>query len=69
MVQVVRNCVRYVSWKDRKAVCRGLRQIYHSPTAEQAEVQLAALEAAWGERDPSIGPIWRRHWAQVMPAV
>jgi transposase-like protein len=62
-----RNSVRYVSWKDRKAVCRDLRQIYRSASAEQAEAQLGAFEAAWGERYPTIAPIWRRHWAQVIP--
>jgi len=67
MVHMVRNSVRYVCWKDRKAVCRDLRQIYHSASAEQAEAQLGAFEAAWGERYPTIAPIWRRHWAQVIP--
>jgi putative transposase len=67
IVHLVRNSLRYVSWKDRKAVARDLRQIYTAPTVEAAEQALDAFEAAWADRFPVIGRIWRDRWVQVIP--
>ena len=55
IVHQVRNSLKYVSYKDRKAVSGDLKKIYQSPTAEAAELELTAFEAAWGEKFPSIG--------------
>jgi transposase-like protein len=66
IVHMVRQSTKYVSWKDRKAVCRDLKRIYASPTVEAAEQQLEAFEAAWGGQYPSIGPSWRRHWPNLI---
>lgn len=66
IVHMVRHSTKYVSWKDRKAVCRDLKRIYASPTVEAAEQQLEAFEATWGGQYPSIGPSWRRHWPNLI---
>lgn len=67
IVHLVRDSLRYVSWKERKAVARDLRQIYNAPTVEEAEQALVAFEATWAERRPVIGRIWRDRWEQVIP--
>lgn len=36
IVHMVRNAVKYVPWKDYKAVTAGLKQIYQSATEENA---------------------------------
>src|SRR5580704_7382733 len=36
IVHMVRNSLNYVSWQERKAVAADLKQIYHAPTAEEA---------------------------------
>ena len=46
IVHMVRGSLRYVSWKERKAVGRDLRTIYRAPTLEAAEAALAALRSA-----------------------
>lgn len=66
IVHMVRHSTKYVSWKDRKAVCRDLKRIYASPTVEAAEHQLEAFETTWGGQYPSIGPSWRRHWPNLI---
>lgn len=66
LVHMVRHSVRYVGWKDRKAVCADLKRIYTSATETQAERALTAFEAAWDERYPSIGQSWRRHWPNLI---
>lgn len=66
IVHMVRNSVRYVSWKDRKAVCRDLKTVYGSTTVEQAEAALDDFEASWGEKYPTVAPMWRRHWDNLI---
>lgn len=34
---------------------------------QQAEQELAAVETQWNEKYSSIGKIWRRNWAGVVP--
>ena len=67
IVHLVRYSLNYVSWKLRKDVAAGLRAIYTAATADEAERQLDAFEAKWGEAYPSIGQSWRRNWVRVIP--
>src|SRR5690554_656336 len=48
IVHMVRGSLRYVSWKERKAVARDLRTIYQAPTLEAAEGALDAFDERWG---------------------
>ena len=68
IVHLIRASTAFVSHKDRKAVCNGLKPIYQAIDADAAEAALEAFEASeMGKRYPSIGQIWRRAWAQVIP--
>lgn len=67
IVHMVRNSLRFVSWKQRKEVATDLKLIYQSATAEQAEMELTAFEAKWDKTHPTIGMSWRRNWAQIIP--
>ena len=67
IVHLVRYSLNYVSWKLRKAVAADLRAIYTAATVDDAERQLSAFEATWGEAYPSIGKSWRRNWPRVIP--
>jgi putative transposase len=67
IVHMVRNSLRFVSWKERKAVARDLKQIYNAPTIEAAEEALVAFEAIWADRFPAIGRSWRVRWDLVIP--
>jgi len=67
IVHMVRNSLRYVSWKERKAVAVDLRKIYTAPTAEAASVALESFAAKWDGRFPSISQSWRSRWEQVIP--
>ena len=62
IVHMVRNSLNYVSWQERKAVAADLKQIYHAPTAEEAEQRLRQFEEQWDGKYPSIGKMWRRNW-------
>jgi len=67
MVHLVRNCLNYVSWKERKAVAAELKPIYGAATSEEGWEQLERFAEKWEGRYPSISQIWGRNWEQVSP--
>jgi putative transposase len=68
MVHIVRQSIRYVSVKDRRAVAAALKEIYRAPTEAAAEAALSTFGAsAWSERYPPIATLWRAHWEYIRP--
>ncbi|VAX08503.1 Mobile element protein [hydrothermal vent metagenome] len=67
IVHMIRNSLNYVGWKERKVVAKDLKAVYRAATADAAALQLDEFEDKWGARFPSIVPIWRRNWEQVIP--
>ena len=67
IVHMVRNSLKYVSWKHRKAVAADLKTIYSAPNVEAAEQALAAFEAKYQDRFPQIGRSWRSCWINIIP--
>ena len=64
---MVRNSLKYVSWKQRKEVATDLKTIYQAATAEQAEINLTEFEAKWDKTHLAISQSWRRNWEQIIP--
>ena len=67
IVHMVRNSLKFVSWKQRKEVAADLKAIYQAATAEQAEIHLTEFEAKWDKTHLAISQSWRRNWEQVIP--
>lgn len=67
IIHMVRHSLRYVGWKERKAVAADLKTIYTAPTAEAAEQALEAFERKWAPRFPSIAKSWRANWTNLIP--
>jgi putative transposase len=67
IVHLVRQSLRFVGWKERKAVAADLKQIYGSATLEEAEMALTAFSDKWDNQFPTISQIWLRHWENVTP--
>ncbi len=67
IVHLVRHSLNFCSWKDRKAVAAGLREVYGADTAETAWDALEAFDEEWGRQYPSIAQAWRRAWQEVIP--
>jgi len=65
IVHMVRNSLRFVPWKDYKAVTAELKTIYQANTEELALQQLDSLEKNWGEQYPQIIKSWRDNWENV----
>jgi transposase-like protein len=67
VVHLIRNTIRYISWKDRKAITKALKPIYHAPTVDAAASALDDLEIEWGDRYPAVIDLWRRNWERFIP--
>src|SRR3954452_21423288 len=67
IVHMVRNSLNYVNWKERKTVAADLKLVYHAATVEEAEQRLRDFEEQWNSKYPSIGKMWRRNWAGIVP--
>jgi len=65
IVHMVRNSLRFVPWKDYKAVTADLKTIYQAKTEDQALQQLDSFEKAWGEKYPQIIKSWQDNWDNV----
>ena len=66
IVHMVRNSLRFVAWKDRKAVAADLKKIYSSPTVEEAERELADFSDAWNQKYAVISKSWNEHWPNLI---
>ncbi len=65
IVHMVRNSLRFVSWKDYKAVTRDLKAIYQASTEEAGQQALEAFASAWDSRYPQISRSWQTNWANL----
>lgn len=64
---MVRHSLKFVSWKDRKAVAADLKEIYRSVTVEVAEKALDSFAAKWDDKYPAISPSLKNNWANIIP--
>ena len=67
IVHLMRNCLKYVPWKDKKQVAADLKPIYQAATIEEAERALDAFSQEWDDLYPAISQIWLRHWEHIIP--
>jgi putative transposase len=67
IVHMIRNSLRFVSYKDRKALAKDLRPVYTAASREEASTALDAFEAKWARRYPMIAASWRANWERVVP--
>lgn len=65
IIHMVRNSLKYVSWKDYKAVTSGLKAVYQAPTEDAALMALGAFADEWDDKYPQISKSWRAHWENL----
>lgn len=66
IVHLVRNSLRYVPYKDMKAVAADLKSIYRAINVEQAENALLAFGEKWDAKYPAITRSWNKHWENII---
>jgi len=67
IVHMVRNSLKFVPWKNRKAVAQDLKEIYKAATVEKAEQQLRLFAEKWDAKYPMIHKSWQVHWNNIIP--
>jgi transposase-like protein len=68
VVHLIRAANRFVSYKDRKAVSKGLKTVYTAVNAEAAAKALKEFEAGeWGTKYPQAVAVFRNAWDQFTP--
>src|SRR5215813_4974758 len=65
IVHKVRNSLKYVPWKERKAVAADLRAIYGATTLAAAEQALERFADRWDTKYPAISPSWLADWDRL----
>jgi len=67
IVHMVRNSLKYVSYKDRKKVVTDLKEIYAAVSEKEAELALDSFEDKWNKKFPAIAKSWRNNWNDIIP--
>lgn len=68
VVHLVRSAMKYVSYRDRRAVAAALREVYTAPTADAAESALLAFaDSPLGRRYRAAVGVWERAWERFVP--
>lgn len=65
IIHQIRSTLRFIAWKDRKAVIASLKAIYRAVNREQAEAALDTFEIEWGKKYPAAVKSWRDNWVEL----
>lgn len=67
IVHMIRNSLRFVFYKDLKAVVKDLKPIYQAIDEDHASSALLEFGERWDSRYPMISESWARHWSEIIP--
>lgn len=65
IVHMVRNSLKFVPYKDYKAVTTDLKEIYQASTEEQGKLALQQFGGRWDDKYPQISRSWLNHWENL----
>jgi transposase-like protein len=65
IVHKVRHSLRYVPWRERRAVAADWRAIYSATTLAAAEQALEHFADRWDTKYPAISPSWLADWDRL----
>lgn len=66
IVHQIRNSLKFVSYKDRKALVADLKPIYQAPTEDDAQLALDAFDSKWSDQYPQIAKSWYNSWENLV---
>jgi putative transposase len=62
IVHQLRNSLKFVVWKDKKAVAVALKDVYDAPDAKTGFARLKSFEQQWSSKYPYIAKSWNANW-------
>jgi putative transposase len=66
IVHMVRHSLKFVPWKDYKALTADLKRIYQSVTEQEARLELDNFANKWDDKYPQISKSWRSNWENLI---
>ena len=66
IVHQIRNSLKFVSYKDRKALAADLKPIYQAATEDEAQEALDAFDTKWSNQYPQIAKSWYNNWENLV---
>ena len=66
IVHMVRSSTKFVSYKDLKAVCKDLKEVYSAITVDAGHDALEAFGKKWNDKYPMIQTAWERNWNDLI---
>ena len=67
IVHMVRNTLKHVSEKNRKAFVGDLKKIYHAPDEETGHQTMLEVKEKWDKIYPNAMKRWQDDWSAVCP--
>ncbi|MCA1678940.1 MAG: IS256 family transposase [Actinobacteria bacterium] len=67
VVHQIRSSLRFVPYRDRRAVARDLKRVYTAIDRGDAEQELERFAEQWDPKYPMISQSWIEHWEQIVP--
>lgn len=65
VIHQIRNSMKYVNYKDQKAMMFDLKQVYQASTMEEAELALHLVKETWGRKYPIVIRSWENNWLEL----
>ena len=65
VVHQLRNSLKFVVWKDKKAVAAALKKVYDATDEQTGLYYLDSFEAEWNKKYPYIARSWRDNWSRL----
>ena len=65
VVHQVRNTLRYVPWKESRAVISDMKKIYRASSIEQSKKSLEEFTEKWGKKYPHTTKSWNANWERL----
>lgn len=62
IIHQIRNSLKYVSWKDKKAFMADLKAVYQAINKDSAEAALFTLSEKWSDKYRIAIKSWENHW-------
>ena len=67
IVHMIRNSVKFVSYKDLKTFCNDLKTIYTAKNEKEGYEQLQKVKDKWKDKYLSAFKIWEENWDAICP--
>lgn len=67
IVHMIRNSVKFISYKDLKEFCNDLKKIYTSKNEKTGYEELQKIKEKWKDKYPAALKTWEDNWDAICP--